>query len=214
MFVGSSHRVVSQKSFGLFVQDNWRLSPRLTVNAGLRYDLSLPIHEQHDLLSNFDPTVGLVQVGKQISKPYNTDYNNFAPRFSVAFDPRGTGKTIFRAGGGIIYEIPHISVYIGQNNTNASGLALNPTGVTGAPTGAGGGTIAAATISPDPSMMSANWASGAPVFGDLSISNLACSDPTVTGNACPVFGTAKNLVTPYVINWNFNLSKPYGETPL
>ena len=208
VFVGSSHRVVSQKSFGLFVEDNWRVTPRLTVNAGLRYDLSLPIHEQNNLLSNFDPAVGLVQVGKQISKPYNTDYNNFSPRLSVAFDPKGNGRTVIRAGAGIIYEIPHISVYIGQNNTNASGLALNPTGVTGAPTGAGGGTIAAATISPDPGMMSAAWASGAPVFGDLSISNLACSDPTVSdGTACPVFETAKNLVTPYVINWNFNIEK-------
>jgi outer membrane receptor protein involved in Fe transport len=207
VFVGSSHRVVSQKSFGLFVEDNWRVTSRLTVNAGLRYDLSLPIHEQNNLLSNFDPSVGLVQVGKQISKPYNTDSNNFSPRLSIAFDPRGNSRTIFRAGAGVIYEIPHISVYIGQNNTNASGLALNPTGVTGAPVGAGGGTIAAATISPDPSMMSANWASGAPVFGNLAVSDLACADPTVSGNACPVFGTAHNLVTPYVINWNFNVEQ-------
>ena len=210
VFVGSSHRVVSQKSLGLFVEDNWRLTPRLTVNAGLRYDLSLPIHEQHDLLSNFDPAVGLVQVGKQISKPYNTDKNNFSPRLSVAFDPWGTGRTVFRAGGGIIYEIPHISVYIGQNNTNASGLALNPTGVPGAPTGAGGGTIAAATLSPNPTtVMSPNWKSGGPVFGDLSVSDLSCSDPTTNpdGTACPVFGTANNLVTPYVINWNFNVEQ-------
>ncbi|MBZ5665578.1 MAG: TonB-dependent receptor, partial [Acidobacteriia bacterium] len=208
VLVGDSHRVVSQKSFGLFVQDNWRVTPKLTVNAGLRYDLSLPIHEEHNLLGNFDPAVGLVQVGKQISKPYNTDHNNFAPRLSVAYDVSGKGTTVFRAGAGIIYEIPHISVYIGQNNTNASGLALNPTGVTGAPTGAGGGTIAAATISPDPVKMSENWNSGAPVFGDLSISSLTCSDPTASdGTSCPVFGTAKNLVTPYVINWNFNVEQ-------
>ncbi len=207
VFVGDSHRVVSQKSFGGFIQDNWRLSPKLSVNAGLRYDLSLPVHEEHNLLSNFDPSVGLQQVGKQISSPYNTDYNNFAPRLSIAYDPSGKGITVFRAGGGIIYEIPHISVFIGQNNTNANGLALNPTGVAGAPTAPGGGNIAAATISPDPAMMSANWQSGAPVFGDLSTSNLVCSDPTVSGNACPVFGTVKNLQTPYVINWNINVEQ-------
>ena len=124
VLVGSSHRIVSQKSFGFFIQDNWRVSSKLSVNAGLRYDLSLPIHEQHDQLGNFDPTVGLVQVGRQISTPYKSDYNNFAPRFSFAYDPWGSGKTVFRAGAGIIYEIPHISVYIGQNNTNASGLGL------------------------------------------------------------------------------------------
>src|SRR5581483_8802749 len=94
VFVGNDHRVVSQKSIGLFVQDDWRVTPKLTINAGLRYDLSLPIHEENNLLSNFDPTVGLVQVGKQISQPYKTDYHNFAPRFALAFDPFGNSKTV------------------------------------------------------------------------------------------------------------------------
>jgi outer membrane receptor protein involved in Fe transport len=119
VFVGDSHRDVSQKSFGFFVQDSWRAAKRLTVNAGLRYDLSLPIREAHDLLGNFDPAVGLVQVGHQISKPYNTDYNNFAPRLGVAWDFSGKGTTVLRAAGGVMYEIPHISVFIGQNVTEA-----------------------------------------------------------------------------------------------
>ena len=121
---------MSQKSFGAFVQDEWRAKPGLTFNVGLRYDLTFPIKERHDQLANFDPVKGLVQVGKQISSPYNTDYKNFAPRLGVAYDVFGTGKTVFRAGGGIIYEIPHISVFIGENNTEAQGLALIPTGLT------------------------------------------------------------------------------------
>jgi hypothetical protein len=203
VFVGNDHRVVSQKSIGLFVQDDWRVTPKLTINAGLRYDLSLPIHEQNNLLSNFDPALGLVQVGKQIGQPYNTDYHNFAPRFALAFDPLGNGKTVLRAGTGIIYEIPHISVYIGQNSANAIGLGGNPTGVPGAPTGPGGGTIVATTISPDPGTMSANWQTGAPVFGDLSPSNAICS----YDSPCPVLGTVHNLTTPYVINWNLNIEQ-------
>ncbi len=127
--VGNSQRFVSQKSFGGFIQDSWRASTRLTVNAGLRYDLSLPIKERHDLLANFDPAQGMVQVGKQISQPYNTDYKNFAPRLSFDYDVSGTGRTVLRAGAGIIYEIPHISVFIGQNSTQAQGLALIPTGL-------------------------------------------------------------------------------------
>ena len=73
------------------------------------------------MLTNFDPTVGLVQVGHGINQPYHTDYNNFAPRLGIAWDPKGDGRTVFRVGGGIIYEIPHISVFIGQNSTNATG---------------------------------------------------------------------------------------------
>lgn len=53
---------VSQKSIGLFIQNDRRVTPKLTINAGLRYDLTFPIHEQDNLLSNFDPAVGLVQV--------------------------------------------------------------------------------------------------------------------------------------------------------
>jgi hypothetical protein len=157
VFVGDSRRIVDQKSFGAFVQDNWRVTPRLTIDAGLRYDVSMPIHEEHDLLANFDPSVGLVQVGRGINQPYHTDYKNFGPRFGVAWDPRGNGNTVFRAGGGVICEIPHISVFIGQNNTNANGISLNPTGVPGAPVGPGGGTIVSATLEPDPDAMSANW---------------------------------------------------------
>jgi hypothetical protein len=202
IFVGNNHRVVSQKSFGAFLQDDWRITPRLTINAGLRYDLSLPIHEENDLLSNFDPTVGLQQVGHGISRPYNTDYHSFGPRLSVAYDLFGTGNTILRAGGGIIDQIPHIDVYIGQNNTNAIGLGGNPTGVPGAPV-SGGGTIVATTISPLPATMSQAWQNGTPVFGDLKPEDATCS----TDLPCPVFGTVHNLTTPYVINWNLNVEQ-------
>jgi hypothetical protein len=202
IFVGNDHRVVSQKSIGAFLQDDWRVTPRLTVNAGLRYDLSLPIHEQNNLLSNFDPTLGLVQVGHAISKPYNTDYHSFGPRLAMAYDVFGTGRTVIRAGAGIIDEIPHISVYLGQNSTNAIGLGGNPTGVPGAPT-SGGGTIVATTINPSGAFLSANWKSGAPLFGNLNPQDAVCS-PT---SLCPVLGTTSNLTTPYVINWNLNVEQ-------
>jgi Carboxypeptidase regulatory-like domain/TonB dependent receptor len=202
IFVGNNHRVVSQKSFGLFLQDDWRVNSKLTVNAGLRYDLSLPIHEQNDLLSNFDPALGLVQVGHGISKPYNTDYHSFGPRLAVAYDPFGTGRTVIRAGAGIIDEIPHISVYLGQNNTNAIGLGGNPTGVPGAPV-TGGGTIVATTLSPDTTAMSTAWQTGTPVFGDLNPLNATCS----SDSPCPVLGTVKNLTVPYILNWNLNVEQ-------
>ncbi len=203
VFVGDSRRIVSQKSFGGFIQDNWRVTSRLTVDAGLRYDISRPIHEEHDLLSNFDPSVGLVQVGRGLGEPYHTDYKNFAPRLGIAWDPRGTGRTVFRVGGGIIYEIPHISVFIGQNNTNANGIALNPTGVTGAPVGPGGGNVVTATLEPDSDAMSDAWKSGAPIYGDLSLTNVSCTSDL----PCPVFGTTKDLSTPYVMNWNANVQQ-------
>ena len=106
-------------------------------------------------------------------------------------------------GGGIIYEIPHISVFIGQNNTNANGIALNPTGVTGAPVGPGGGNIVAATLEPDSDAMSDAWKSGAPVFGDLSLTNVSCTAMRLAR----FLALTKDLSTPYVMNWNANVQQ-------
>jgi TonB dependent receptor len=210
--VGNSHRVVSQKSLGAYIQDDWRTTQRLTITAGLRYDLSLPITDSHDQLANFDPVRGLVQVGKQISAPYNTDYNNFAPRLGLAFDPGGKGKTVIRAGAGIIYEIPHITVYIGQNSTQAQGLALIPTGL--ALIGPNGqvpspGNIDATTVTLTDTQVSSNWKADGPIFGNLSPGAVSCAYQPANGidNPCPVFGVNRNIVTPYVINWNFNLEQ-------
>ncbi len=209
---GDSHRYVSQKSIGLFVQDDWRVLPGLTVTAGLRYDLTFPITERNNLLANFDPVQGLVQVGRQISSPYDTDYNNFAPRLGFAYDPWGKGKTVLRAGVGFIYEIPHITVYIGQNNTEAQGLALIPTGLPLiGPNGQvpSPGNITATTAALTGGTLTTNWQAGGPIFGNLTPGILACAyDPNTGVNSpCPVFGVNKNIATPYVINWNLNLEQ-------
>ncbi|MFZ3339877.1 MAG: TonB-dependent receptor [Terriglobales bacterium] len=210
--VGDSHRYVSQKSFGAFIQDQWRMRPTFTLNLGLRYDVTLPIHERHDLLANFDPTQGLVQVGKQISSPYNTDYKNFGPRVGFDWDLFGNGKTVLRAGAGIIYEIPHISIFIGQNNTEAQGLALIPTGLplydmqgNQIPSP---GTINATTRAFG-SDLADNWQAGGPIFGDLSPSAVPCEYDPDDGvySPCPIFGANRNIKTPFVTNWNLNLER-------
>ena len=208
--VGDSHRYVSQKSFGGFIQDAWRVRPNFTLNLGLRYDVTLPIHERHNLLANFDPAQGMVQVGQQINSPYDTDYKNFAPRVGFAWDLFGNGKTVLRAGTGIIYEIPHISVFIGQNNTEAQGLALIPTGLPLTDIDGNAlpspGTITATTLALG-SDIANNWQAGGPIFGDLSPNAVPCSYVPEAGtySPCPIFGVNHNIKTPFVTNWNFNL---------
>ena len=195
--VGDSHRVVSQKSFGMFVDDQWRALPRLTLTAGLRYDVSLPITEAQNRLANFDPAKGFLQVGKDISSPYNTDWNNFAPRLGFAWDMFGDGKTVLRAGGGIIYEIPHISLFISQNSADALGLATIPTGAILGGT-QGSGNIATGVSRPSP-----NWTLAGPVFGNVPTSTLACT----ASRPCAILGFDQNIKTPYVTNWNLNIQR-------
>ena len=83
-----------------FVQDDWRATRTLTINAGVRYEFNSVISEAHNLLGNFDPNspTGLIQAGRNgVSGPYNPDHKDFAPRFGFAWDVTGKGDTVIRA---------------------------------------------------------------------------------------------------------------------
>jgi hypothetical protein len=82
------------------------------------------------LLANYIPVLngqpgGIVQVGHGINQPYPTNYNNLSPRIGFAWDMFGKGKTILRAGYGMIFEQPSIRTFA----FNGGGLNLNPNGI-------------------------------------------------------------------------------------
>jgi hypothetical protein len=203
IFVGNSSRHVSINSVGLFLQDDWRVTPRLTVNAGMRYDLNTVIKESQDRLANFDPTAGIHQVGHGISAPYNGDHNNFAPRLGISWDPGGKGKTVVRAGGSVIYEIPHLSIFLGQNgveNASTAGLNVIPTAPSTGIPGANG-TIAASAVNVSGSSL--NWSLAGPVFN----TTINC-----VSTPCDILGVSRNLRTPYVLSWNLNVQQALTST--
>jgi hypothetical protein len=199
IFVGSSQRHVSIDSFGAFIQDDWRVSPRLTINMGFRYDLNGVIKERDNLLGNFDPQVGLQQVGVNIDKPYERDSNNFAPRIGIVWDPWGKSKTVIRAGGGIIYEIPILALFLGQNGVNNAttpGLNVIPTGALGS--NINGTIVGAATTQ----RRGLNWSVAGPIFNVQ-----ANCDPRRGGTPCDILGVDRNLRTPYVASWTLNVQQ-------
>jgi hypothetical protein len=205
---GNPQRQVSMKSFGLFFQDSYRIRPRLTLNYGLRYDVTFPIKDSQDLLANYVPTLsngqpgGVVQVGRGISSPYNTRYNNFSPRLGFAWDVLGNGKTVLRGGGGIIFEQPSIRTFM----FSGGGLNLNPTAGTLGVTPGNGNIDSFLQVSEDTGLI--NWSLAGPVFPQLSQSGSSCSLTT----QCSVFGVNPNLRTPYVENWNLNLQHSLTPT--
>lgn len=106
---------------GFFAQDDWRLTPKLTLNLGLRYDYFGNIHEKHNEMGNFDiPTntmiipkgstatltpilsalIGLSPTGTNSLVPQQTD--TFAPRVGLAY--RLTNRLVLRSGYGIFYS--------------------------------------------------------------------------------------------------------------
>lgn len=108
---GSDSQFQSNPNFGLFVQDEWRPTSNLTVNAGLRYDAQF------------------------LPEPITTDANNFAPRIGIAYAP-GNRKTVFRANFGIYYD--RLPLRATSNALQRDGVkykvAVLSFGQTGAPT--------------------------------------------------------------------------------
>ena len=107
-------------SVNLFVHENWRLRPNLTVNLGLRYEYNSPPSDRFDHANLFDvETATLVGVGQQgIPRGgYEPDRNNFAPRIGLAWSPFAGGRTVLRGGYGIYYDQSALAI--------ANGLYFN-----------------------------------------------------------------------------------------
>lgn len=105
------------QEYGAYIQDDFKVTNRLTLNLGLRYDLFPGAYEDHNRLSNLDPLTGVVELAGQDGAPRNfipTDYLNFAPRFGFAYAV--TPDTVLRGGYGISYVNANNFVsYIGAN---------------------------------------------------------------------------------------------------
>ena len=200
VLVGDPRRQFSNWAYAAFVQDDWRVTKNLTINLGLRYEFNTAVKEAHNLLGNFDPNLGMVQVGKQISSPYNADRKNFAPRFGFAWDMTGKGSTVVRGGAGLVYETVNWQSFIAFNNS--FGLPSVPTGAIIDDAGnTAGGTISTGNVTVFPNFP---WDNG-PIYGDLT-QPINCFD-----SACPIMSVDRKLKTPYV--WNWNLSLQHAFTP-
>ncbi len=115
---GTPSMVMRQMTYSAFVQDDWRVSPALTINAGLRYEIQTPLHDISKILTNLDFSKGapVAFVGGQNGYPKGLVYidnNNIAPRFGVAWSP-GDAKNVLRAGGGIFYSYPDMNLWCNQ----------------------------------------------------------------------------------------------------
>jgi hypothetical protein len=186
--------------YALYLNDDWKITSRLTLNLGIRYDLTIPRHERYNRAVNLDPLVpsplagpsgianlrgGLQYLGVNgyPTRQFDTEWTDFAPRIGFAW--QANSKTVFRGAYGIFWAPPV--------------------------------TAAAQTIAQP------GYTSQTPYYGTLDgvTPNAPISDPFPTG-FLPITGSAGGLLTligqganaptrntrnPYLQNWNFGIQR-------
>jgi Carboxypeptidase regulatory-like domain/TonB-dependent Receptor Plug Domain/TonB dependent receptor len=191
-YYGDSTRHTYENNFGLYAQDNYRVTPRVTLNYGLRWDYFGVVQEKNNLLSNItnldavNDTFTLTQVGQPgLSGLYNPDKKDFAPRASIAWDVAGKGKTVIRAGFGMFYDAFSQDMALGH-------LPYSPFFDPGpAYNNIGPAPILSTEANVGPIV------SGSPVFQAAS----GCAFE------CDAFGFDRNIKTPYMENYNLNIQQ-------
>jgi hypothetical protein len=181
-------------SYAAFAQDEFRPWTRLTLNYGVRYEVTPPFVDKNDALNAFHPgeqsqifpnaPEGLVYPGDPgvPRGTYATDYNNLAPRFGAVWDVRGNGRTTVRGAWGIFYD-----TLAGQGDFFQTGVLAPPF------------TPLLQIDAPAP-MTLENPLSG-------STSGAADFPPGVI-----VIGWAKDFQTPYAYQYNLSVQHQLGDS--
>ncbi len=184
--------------YSAYLQDDWKVSSRLTLNLGLRYEYVSPWREKLDrfvildfddpagrlLIANtsqaFVPGRGLVDAGRKISKTIvSADKNNWAPRAGLAYRP--LNKTVIRAGFGLFYDI--------QEGNEAQFLRNNA-----------------------PFFFVQNYNSD-PLVPNLQLDRLFPSGANLPSGTIQPF-TISTYRTPYLPQWNFNIEREIASNLL
>jgi len=193
-YFGDSTRHTFENNLGFYAQDSYRVTPRLTLNYGMRWDYFGVVGEKKNLLSNITSiapapgtgTFTLTQVGQPgLSSLYQPDHKDFAPRVNAIWDVTGQRKTVVRAGFGLFFDAFSQDMVLGHlpyapffdpgpayNNIGSAAILS---------TGAVGGTIAL----------------DSPVYAAT----------TTCSFECDAFAFDRNIKMPYMENYNVNLQQ-------
>jgi len=194
------NQILHYQIYGGFVQDDWKVTPKLTVNAGVRYDYNRPFEETQNRITDFDPDiVSPVQVPELTLKGglkypgvggvsrtmFDSDPSNVAPRIGFAFSP--VEKTVLRGGYGIFYG-PITGGGFNGNAVPNAGFLANTTEVTSLD----GATPFNTLSNPFPQ-------------GFIQPTGSSQGAATLLGQA--VIGSPRNRKTPYAQDWNLDVQQ-------
>jgi hypothetical protein len=189
---GNTRRDTFNNGISFFAQDDFRLHSGFTLNFGLRWEYFGPLGESHNLLSNLGSDGNLALVGSDgLDGVYKRDLNNLGPRVGFAWN--ALPKTVVRGGYGVYFDYIPQDLLI-ANFTNSAGLATNPIGPQ---------AVVSLGNNYDPTAFNGTNP-GAPIF--------TTPTPPFPAPGADIFFTPRNLVTPYVQNWNLNIQQKMAES--
>lgn len=190
-----SDRRPRNNRYNAFIQDDWAVTPKLTLNLGLRYEYAGLFTNANRDLSNFDPVTGKLvvldgtpdsrwtavlpavngsDIGVSAGNHISRDFTNFAPRFGFAFRPLGKTSLVLRGSYGIFYNAVTMNVW-------GTSVMQNPP------------FILTESFEPTTSSVPAlTWTNPFPGAGNIP------SSPTV-------IALAKDFKTPYAHQWNLTM---------
>jgi hypothetical protein len=204
--VGNPERYVTIHSFALFGQDVWRLTPKFTLNLGLRYEYFGPMFNNAKDLAIFIPGQGFkIQGTPGFSSIFPADKNNFAPRVGFAWQPYGTGDLVVRGGFGVYYDQININPFLDFRPpiSGADGIQDNPVGPK--PVSNYSANVQGQT--------SYTWETNQQIFPGVTTCpslNPAIS-PSCGTNVYNVYSVNQGFRTPYFYNYSVQIEKALGD---
>jgi hypothetical protein len=103
--IGQSNEPFDNLPFAFFGQDCWRATRKLTLNFGVRYDVEIT-----PLFGSATAVNAAAEKALGVVEGIPRDNDNVAPRFGIAWDPKGDGKTVVRASYGLFYDHPLLAI--------------------------------------------------------------------------------------------------------
>jgi hypothetical protein len=205
------------QSYDFFIMDDWKMTPYLTVNLGMRYELDMPMAEKYGQMSSFSPiapnpltgTNGNFIVAAQAGQKsmYQTDHNNFAPRVGFAWQPFKNEKTVVKSAYGVFYQEPIMfNEFLSYSLQYPIRYPKSFTSGAVTATGSGAGTIAGSptTITLDNPFNAADIPTPGQPYCATAGATAGCSTllPVITGTTID-----PHYATPYWHEWSLGVQR-------